>query len=58
VASRVITNEADLREIIGTPAPLITAKISDRLNDLTRRFVEVSPFVCVATARGTRWPMR
>ncbi len=51
MASRVITNEAELREIIGSPAPLITAKISDRLNDLTRRFIEVSPFVCVATAR-------
>jgi hypothetical protein len=51
VASRVITNEAELRELIGSPAPLITAKISDRLNDLTRRFIDVSPFVCVATAR-------
>jgi len=51
VASRVITSEAELRQIIGSPAPLITAKISDHLNDLTRQFIEVSPFVCVATAR-------
>jgi PPOX class probable FMN-dependent enzyme len=27
------------------------AKLSDRLNDLTRQFIEHSPFVCVATAR-------
>ncbi len=26
-------------------------KISDRLNELTRQFIERSPFVCVATAR-------
>ncbi|HWD65497.1 MAG TPA: pyridoxamine 5'-phosphate oxidase family protein [Solirubrobacteraceae bacterium] len=51
MASRVITTEAELRQILGSPAPLVTAKISDRLNDLTRRFIEVSPFVCVATAR-------
>jgi PPOX class probable FMN-dependent enzyme len=36
---------------IGEPTELVTAKISDRLNPLTRQFVERSPFVCVATAR-------
>lgn len=51
MASRVITDETELRQIIGSPAPLTTDKISDRLNELTQRFVEVSPFVCVATAR-------
>jgi PPOX class probable FMN-dependent enzyme len=51
VASRVITSEAELRQIIGSPAPLTTAKIADRLNHLTRRFIEASPFVCIATAR-------
>ena len=28
----------------------VVAKIADRLNDLTRQFIERSPFVCVATA--------
>lgn len=51
MGSRVITDEAELRLLIGAPAPLVTAKISDRLNDLTRKFIEASPFVCVATAR-------
>jgi uncharacterized protein len=46
-----VSSEERLREIIGTPGDLIVAKISDRLNDLTRQFVERSPFVCVATSR-------
>jgi PPOX class probable FMN-dependent enzyme len=48
---RVITNEQDLREIIGVPTDVVTAKLADRLNDLTRQFIERSPFVCVATGR-------
>jgi hypothetical protein len=46
---RAITNDADLRAVIGSPAGLVVSKISDRLNELTRQFVERSPFVCVAT---------
>ena len=38
-----------LREVIGTPTELVLTKIADRLNPLTRQFVERSPFVCVAT---------
>jgi len=43
--------KAKLREVIGSPSELVASKIADRLNDLTRQFVERSPFVCVATAR-------
>ena len=46
----MIADEAALRETIGEPAELVLAKISDRLNELTRRFVERSPFLCIATA--------
>lgn len=46
-----IGDEAQLRELIGSPADAVLAKLSDRLNELTRQFVERSPFVCVATAR-------
>ena len=46
---RRITNDADLRAIIGSPNDVVVSKISDRLNDLTRQFIERSPFVCVAT---------
>ncbi|HZE06023.1 MAG TPA: pyridoxamine 5'-phosphate oxidase family protein [Solirubrobacteraceae bacterium] len=50
-AARTIGDERALREIIGSPTETVLAKIADRLNDLTRQFIERSPFVCVATAR-------
>jgi PPOX class probable FMN-dependent enzyme len=40
-----------LRELLGEPAELVKQKIADRLNPLTRQFVERSPFVVVATGR-------
>jgi PPOX class probable FMN-dependent enzyme len=46
---RAITDESELREIIGAPTQVVASKISDGLNALTRQFVERSPFVCVAT---------
>jgi len=46
-----IADEAELRAAIGEPNELVSGKIADRLNHLTRQFVERSPFVCVATAR-------
>jgi uncharacterized protein len=49
-ATRTITDEAQLRELIGDPTDTVVAKLADRLNDLTRQFIERSPFVCVATA--------
>jgi uncharacterized protein len=48
--SRIIKTEAQLRELVGEPAELTCAKISVRLNAMTRIFVERSPFVCVATS--------
>jgi PPOX class probable FMN-dependent enzyme len=51
MATREISNEADLREIVGGPTGVVASKITDHLNDLTRQFIERSPFVCVATAR-------
>ena len=44
-----VADERALRELIGQPTELVAAKIADRLNDLTRQFIERSPFVCVAT---------
>jgi PPOX class probable FMN-dependent enzyme len=47
-----ITDEAQLRELIGgDPKPSAVAKLNDRINDVTRRFIDAAPFVCVATAR-------
>ena len=48
-APRAITEVAELRAIVGTPGEVVVSKISDRLNALTRQFIERSPFVCVAT---------
>lgn len=50
-AVTTISDETSLRAIIGSPEDLVVAKITDRLNDLTRQFIDRSPFVCVATAR-------
>ena len=46
-----IRDENELRSLLGDPSDLVKAKIADRLNHLTRQFVEKSPFVCLATAR-------
>jgi hypothetical protein len=45
-----IVGEPELRAVVGEPTPLVSGKIADRLNHLTRQFIERSPFVCVATA--------
>ena len=44
-------NEAQLRTVLGEPTELVRKKIADRLNPLTRQFVERSPFAVVATGR-------
>jgi PPOX class probable FMN-dependent enzyme len=49
-ALRTISDEEQLRAILGNPSPTVVAKLADRLNGLTRQFIDASPFVCVATA--------
>ena len=46
-----IRDEKQLRDLLGEPTELVRQKIADRLNSLTRQFVERSPFVVVATGR-------
>ena len=50
LTSEIIETEAALRELLGEPAEAVRAKVSDRLNPLTRRFIERSSFVCIATS--------
>ena len=45
----MVQTEEQLRDLIGSPAPLVAGKVADRLNDIFRRYIEESPFVCVAT---------
>src|SRR3954470_4740146 len=49
-----IDTETQLRGLIGGgPTPLVAGKVADRLNDIFRRYIEESPFVCVATASAS-----
>lgn len=50
LTSHTIRDEPALRALLGEPSALVRAKLSDRLNPLTRRFVQLSPFVCLATS--------
>lgn len=50
LTSKVINTEKQLRTLIGAPAELTCAKISKRLNPMTRLFIERAPFVCIATS--------
>lgn len=46
----MIETEAAFRDLIGGgPTALVAGKVADRLNDIFRRYIEESPFVCVAT---------
>ena len=53
MTSQLIQDEAQLRDLIGTPTAQTCLKITDRLNVETRRFIQHSPFVCLATADAT-----
>jgi hypothetical protein len=46
----MISAEDALRSTLGEPSDLVKSKVTDRLNDLTRQFVERSPFLCLATS--------
>jgi hypothetical protein len=50
LTSHVITDVAALRALLGEPSAIVCAKITDRLNPLTRQFIERAPFLCLATS--------
>ncbi|HEY1090721.1 MAG TPA: pyridoxamine 5'-phosphate oxidase family protein [Burkholderiaceae bacterium] len=50
LTSQIVRDETQLRALIGSPAELTCAKISQRLNAMTKVFIERSPFVCLATS--------
>jgi PPOX class probable FMN-dependent enzyme len=45
-----IETEAQLRDLIGRPAEVVCSKVTDRLNPLTRQYIDRSPFFCIATS--------
>ncbi|MDQ3671437.1 MAG: pyridoxamine 5'-phosphate oxidase family protein [Actinomycetota bacterium] len=46
----VITDEDELRKLLGEPAEVVRAKVTDHVNELTRTFIDRSPFVLLATS--------
>jgi PPOX class probable FMN-dependent enzyme len=45
-----IGTEGELRDLIGLPTDDVHSKISDSVNELTRQFIERSPFMLLATS--------
>ena len=50
LTNHTIDTEESLRALLGEPSPLVCAKLSKRLTPLMRRFIELSPFVCLSTS--------
>lgn len=50
LTQQILGNETALRELLGEPTPIVCAKVTNRLNPLTRQFIEKSPFVCLSTS--------
>jgi uncharacterized protein len=52
---RRLTDEAEIRALIGgEPTEVVRLKLAGHVGELTRRFIERSPFVLVATAHPDR----
>jgi uncharacterized protein len=50
LTKETIDDEVALRSLLGEPTAIVCSKIADRLNPLTRQFIERAPFLCLATA--------
>ena len=50
LTTHTIETEAALQELLGEATAIVRAKVTDRLNALTRQFIERAPFLCLATS--------
>ena len=50
--AQTITNLTELRAVYGQPMPLAAAAKADRLDNLCRRFIALSPLVVFSSADG------
>jgi PPOX class probable FMN-dependent enzyme len=50
LTAHTIDDEATLRALLGEPNAIVCAKVSNKVNRLTRKFIELAPFVCLATS--------
>lgn len=49
-AAEGLTNEGELRELIGEPMDLAVVKALPRLDPLCKKFIGMSPFLCLGTS--------
>jgi PPOX class probable FMN-dependent enzyme len=49
-AAEALANEGELRELIGEPMDLAVVKALPRLDPLCRKFIGMSPFLCLGTS--------
>jgi uncharacterized protein len=50
LTAQILQDEAELNALLGEPAELVKKKCRPRLSPLSRRFIEASPLVCLATS--------
>ncbi len=50
LTAHTIDDEPTLRALLSAPLPVVCAKVSGSVNRLTRKFIELAPFVCLATS--------
>jgi uncharacterized protein len=53
LTSHVIADEATLRALLGEPSPQVSAKVTQRLNAMTRQLIEQAPLLFLATSDET-----
>jgi PPOX class probable FMN-dependent enzyme len=49
----IITSEAELREVLGHPDEIPTAKVVRTIDDYSRRFIAASPFLIIGSSGST-----
>lgn len=52
----VVESLEDIRSLIGDPVPPVVAKVMDRIDDISRRIIEKSPFIVLASASNEAYP--
>jgi len=54
--STTVNDLDNLREIFGAPGELALACMKQRMDEYHKRFIELSPFICMATSGGDQQP--
>ena len=52
----VVSNLEEIRAHIGEPPPPVLAKVMDYIDDVSRKIIEKSPFIVLASASGEGYP--